>query len=132
MYFIYFLHIWYFWTDHGVDIRISHVRRTGPELGVVRLVETMDLDLDRSRRKYKMTSRATELSSWSSTFNPYSPLQMLIIKSLLLAVSFLTLSILAAPIPLDAGALSSDDDMLFSRATTKGGKAKSKVKPLHL
>ena len=57
-----------------------------------------------------MTSRTVESSSWPSTFNPYSPLQMLIIKSLLLAVFFLTLSILAAPIPLDPR-----DDALFSR-----------------
>ena len=56
---------------------------------------------------------------------------MLIIKSLLLAVSFLTLSILAEPIPLDARALSVSDDTLFSRGRTNAkGKPKSKVKPL--
>ena len=42
---------------------------------------------------------------------------MLIIKSLVLAVSFLTqVAVLAAPIPLDARALSSNDDQLFNRA----------------
>ena len=42
---------------------------------------------------------------------------MLIIKSLILAVSFLTqVAVLAAPIPLDARALSLKDDAIFSRA----------------
>ena len=47
---------------------------------------------------------------------------MLIIKSLLLAVFFLTLSILAAPIPLDAGALPSKDDTLFTRGRAKNNR----------
>ena len=124
-----------FLAEHGMDIGVSQVRRTGSELGVnvVRLVETMNLDRT-SWHKYKMTSRAIESSSWSSTFqpstfNPYSPLQMLIIKSLLLTVSFLTLSIesiLAVPLLLDARALSLNVDTLFSR----GSEEKGKVKPL--
>ena len=52
---------------------------------------------------------------------------MLIIKSLLLAVSFLTqFSILVAPIPLDAHALSLNDDALFTRSSRENGN----VKPL--
>ena len=50
-----------------------------------------------------------------------NPLQMLIIKSLILALSVLTqVAVLAAPIPLDARALSSNNDQLFSRAEGAG------------
>ena len=71
-----------------------------------------------------MTSGATGLSSWSSTlfptFNP-NTLQMLIIKSILLATSFLTrVLVLAAPIPLNARAPSLYDNALFGRATIGG------------
>ena len=46
---------------------------------------------------------------------------MLIIKSLILAVSFLTqVVVLAAPIPHDARALSLKDDVIFSRADEAG------------
>ena len=142
-----------FLAEDGVDIRgfSSATDRPGAggKMNVVRLLETMDLDC--SSYQYEMTSRAIESSSWSSTFNlqpstfnlqpstfnlqpspsTFNLHQMLIIKYFLLGVSFLTqFSILAAPIPLDARALSLNDDTLFSRGTTKGGAAKSKVKPI--
>ena len=56
---------------------------------------------------------------------------MLIIKSLLLTLSFLTLSILAAPIPLNARALSFNDDTLFRRSDEgQSINGKGKVKPV--
>ena len=75
-------------------------------------------DIDRSSLRYKITSRVTGFSSWSSTHSPFrQPSQMLIIKSLILAVSFLTqVAVLAAPIPLEARALSLDGDAIVSRA----------------
>ena len=52
-------------------------------------------------RRYKMTWRGIGSSSWSSTHSP--PLQMLIIRYLLLAAYFVTqVAILAAPIPSDS------------------------------
>ena len=83
----------------------------------LRLVST-GWDLDRSSLRYKITLRAIGLSSWSSTIpHSHKPLQMLIIKFLLLASYCLTqVIVLAAPIPLNAPSV--NDDALFSRASS--------------
>ena len=70
-----------------------------------------------------MVSGARRLSSWSSTHFPFNPntLQMLIIKSILLATSFLTqVLVLAAPISFNARAPSLYDNALFGRADDVG------------
>ena len=60
-----------FLAEHGVDggdfSSVMDRPGAGGKIKVVRLVETMDLD--HFSHKYKMTLRAIESSSWSSTFN---------------------------------------------------------------
>ena len=64
--------------------------------------------------RYKMSWRGIRSSSWSSTHSP--PLQMLIIKYLLLATYFVTqVAVLAAPIPSDSEPTPPGDNALSAR-----------------